>query len=293
MGGEALLRFFSPSSPASARSAPSAQRPISDHHDWQLRNNCDSQDFPYPSASQFESELFLILNSRGCATPLNPDDEPRPDFQYDFVTFDATLSQLYVPQFNLSSQDASPPGPELLEVRDAQQDQHSASVSRADSRASSSSSPASVRDSTPGSSAPTESISPGSSSALPSSPANDNRQVPQLPQQSGLRCPLCPNRAPFQLQSHLNRHAKTHSKPYACRVQPNCASRFAEQRDRNRHEARHGQQSQGTVQFFCPHNCERSLAGADGGFGVREDNAKRHIRSRHNGSTRAPIRIIT
>jgi hypothetical protein len=90
-----------------------------------------------------------------------------------------------------------------------------------------------------------------------------------------------------------SRHAKTHSKPYACRVQPNCASRFAEQRDRKRHEARHGLQSQSTVQFFCPHDCERSLTGAEGGFGVREDNAKRHIRSRHNGSTVPPIRIIT
>jgi hypothetical protein len=89
-----------------------------------------------------------------------------------------------------------------------------------------------------------------------------------------------------------SRHAKTHSKPYACRVQTNCASRFAEQRDRKRHEARHGQQSQGTVQFFCPHDCERSLTGAEGGFGVREDNAKRHVRSRHNGSTIPPIRII-
>lgn len=238
----------------------------------------------------------MILNSRGCTTPLNPDDEPRPDFHYDLASFDATLSQLYVPQFNLSSQDVSLPSPELLEVRDAQPDQHSASVSRADSGESSSSSPASARHSTPGSSAPTVSTSPGSSSALPSSPANDNRQVPQLPQlpqQSGHRCPLCPNRAPFQLQSHLKRHAKTHSKPYACRVQPNCASRFAEQRDRKRHEAGHGQQPQGTVQFFCPHDCERSLTGADGGFGVREDNAKRHIRSRHNGSTAPPIRITT
>jgi hypothetical protein len=169
----------------------------------QLRNNCDSQDLPYPSASHFEIELFLILNSRGCATPTNPDDEPRPDFHTDFVTFDATLSQLYVPPFNLSSRDVSPPSPELLEVRDAQKDQHSASISRVDSGDSSSSSPVSARDSTPGSSAPKDSTSPGSSSALTSSPPNDNRQVPQLPQRSGLWCSLCPNRSPFQLQSQL------------------------------------------------------------------------------------------
>jgi hypothetical protein len=145
----------------------------------------------------------LILNSRGCATPQYSDDEPRPDFHIDFVTFDATLSQLYVPQFNLSSRDIGPPGPELLELRNAQQDQHSASVTRVDSGDSSSTSPVYARDSTPGSNAPQESTSPSSPSALPSSPSNDNRQVPQLPHHSGFWCPLCPNRGPFQLQSHL------------------------------------------------------------------------------------------
>jgi hypothetical protein len=93
--------------------------------------------------------------------------------------------------------------------------------------------------------------------------------------------------------TQLSQHAKTHSKPYACRVQPNCGFRFAEQRDRQRHEAGHGLQAQGMVQYFCPHDCERSTAGTEGGFGVREDNAKRHIRSRHGGSATAPIRIIT
>jgi hypothetical protein len=93
--------------------------------------------------------------------------------------------------------------------------------------------------------------------------------------------------------TQFSRHAKTHSKPYACRVQPNCGFRFAEQRDRQRHEAGHGLQAQGMVQYFCPHDCERSPTGNEGGFGVREDNAKRHIRGRHGGSAMVPIRIIT
>ena len=89
-----------------------------------------------------------------------------------------------------------------------------------------------------------------------------------------------------------SRHAKTHSKPYHCRVQQTCGQRFAEKRDWSRHEAGHGVQARGIAHYFCPHDCERSTAGAEGGFGVREDNAKRHIRTRHDGSTMVPIRII-
>jgi len=76
-------------------------------------------------------------------------------------------------------------------------------------------------------------------------------------------------------------------------MQPNCGLRFAEQWDRQRHEAAHGIQAQGIAQFFCLHDCERGPTGAEGGFGLREDNAKRHIRIRDSGSTMAPVRIVT
>jgi len=98
---------------------------------------------------------------------------------------------------------------------------------------------------------------------------------------------------PHELTLFRSRHAKIHSRPYHCRVQQTCSQRFAEKRDRSRHEAAHGVQARGIPHYFCPYDCERSPSGTEGGFGVREDNAKRHIRTRHNGSMMAPVRIIT
>jgi hypothetical protein len=93
------------------------------------------------------------------------------------------------------------------------------------------------------------------------------------------------------------RHAKIHLpvKPYPCRVQPGCGSRFATNRDLERHEATatHRSRAQSVVHYFCPHDCERNTTGAEGGLGVRRDNAKRHIRDMHDGSTMEPIRITT
>jgi hypothetical protein len=221
------------------------------------------------------------------------------------------LSQLYIPQPTVCPQNVSRASLESLERKEILQRGHSLSIPRAYSADPSPSSLASTGESTPASSAPADSSSPDSYVAPPDSPIDDNGQAPQVSRQTMFWCTQCPNRAPFPLQSQLksvyrqphnlldvqtncaSRHAKTHSKPYACRMHPHCGIRFAEQRDRRRHEARQGVQAQSAVQYFCPHDCERSPLGADGGFGIREDNAKRHIRNRHGGSTMAPIRIIT
>ncbi|KAE9380810.1 hypothetical protein N431DRAFT_449561 [Stipitochalara longipes BDJ] len=274
---------------SSARSAPSAPRPISEHHDWQLRNNCDSQDLPFPPSSQFEYEFSLLLYSRGIT---DPENEPHLDSYHDLVTFDATVSQLYIPGSNLSSHPLSCSNPEPLHQEIPLHAQQSSSSSTGSPDYSISSLPSTgVR--SPSSRAPTELSSPDASVAPPSLPTSGSVQVPQAPRQALFRCTQCPSHAPFRLQSQLTRHTKTHTKPYSCRVQQTCGKRFAEKRDRLRHEAGHSLQVRGIAQYFCPHGCERSTTGAEGGFGVREDNAKRHIRTRHDGSTAAPIRIIT
>jgi hypothetical protein len=297
--------------PGSARSAPSAQRPISEHHDWQLRNNCGSQNFPSHPSSQFDTEFFLILNSRGSNTALGSKEDPRPHFYDDFVTFNATLSQLYVPQPSPSPQD---PSQEPLERKDKPlRGRHSASITRDNSTDPPNSSTFSTGESTNSLSTPGESFSlPRSSGPLQAHPPTTMAKLLHTlnkPCTSAPNVPAVPSFGfslnsrtytndpilPSKLQNPLtppSRHAKTHSKPYACRAHPNCVDRFAEQRDRQRHEAKHGQ-ARGIAHYFCPyHNCGRSSGGGEGGFGVREDNAKRHVRSRHGGSTMAPLRII-
>jgi hypothetical protein len=87
------------------------------------------------------------------------------------------------------------------------------------------------------------------------------------------------------------RHERTHTRPYQCRRMQGCNFRCAELRDRRRHEATHGMPAQGGPQFYCPHNCDWDVNGSEGGFGIREDNAKRHINKKHPGSTLLPIRI--
>ena len=149
----------------------------------------------------------MILNSRDSTTTLNPDDEPRPDSYDDFVTFDATLSQLYIPQPSLSPQEASGASLEPLEPKDIPlEEQQILAVSRANSTdpfGSSRSSFCSAGQSTPASSLPAGSSSPGSSAAAPSSPVNYNGQVPRSPRPALFSCTQCPNRAPFRLQSQL------------------------------------------------------------------------------------------
>jgi hypothetical protein len=88
------------------------------------------------------------------------------------------------------------------------------------------------------------------------------------------------------------RHERTHTRPYECRVAQECNFRGAEQRDRVRHEATHGIQPDGAPQYYCPHgDCDWHALGSAGGFGVRLDNAKRHITRQHADSIAAPIRI--
>jgi hypothetical protein len=59
-----------------------------------------------------------------------------------------------------------------------------------------------------------------------------------------------------------------------------------------RHETTHGIQPDGASQYYCPHDDrEWGALGLGGGFGVRLDNAKRHITKQHVGSTAVLIRI--
>lgn len=76
----------------------------------------------------------------------------------------------------------------------------------------------------------------------------------------------------FQKRYQLNRHKKTHTRPFKCEA-PNCPEAFAERRDLKRHiKARHISLVRPANLVKC-HRCDFTAK--------RADSVKRHVRSQH------------
>ncbi|PMD36381.1 hypothetical protein L207DRAFT_106579 [Hyaloscypha variabilis F] len=82
----------------------------------------------------------------------------------------------------------------------------------------------------------------------------------------------------FSHRHKLNRHKKYHLKPYRC-LEPFCSARgigFSLNKDLVRHQSQHTGQ-----RFYCPNrSCNYAVGGGENGFS-RQDNLKRHIKTRH------------
>lgn len=80
----------------------------------------------------------------------------------------------------------------------------------------------------------------------------------------------------FTHRHKLNRHKRSHFKPYRC-PDSLCSRAFSWRKDLNRHQATHiGRR------FYCQHqDCSCLTSSAEGGF-TRMDNLMRHIRNRHS-----------
>ncbi|KAE9371069.1 hypothetical protein N431DRAFT_376443 [Stipitochalara longipes BDJ] len=82
----------------------------------------------------------------------------------------------------------------------------------------------------------------------------------------------------FSHRHKLNRHKKYHLKPYRC-LDPLCSARgigFSLNKDLVRHQSQHSGR-----RFYCPiSGCNYAYGGGENGFS-RQDNLKRHIKTRH------------
>jgi len=88
-------------------------------------------------------------------------------------------------------------------------------------------------------------------------------------------------RRPPEPTSSLNKHLDSHTKPHLC-PETGCGHRAAKLRDMRRHILSHGI-SNGAIVFYCPaSNCQYNEGRTPL---LRADNARRHIRQIHSGST--------
>ncbi|PMD58520.1 ankyrin [Hyaloscypha bicolor E] len=85
-----------------------------------------------------------------------------------------------------------------------------------------------------------------------------------------IRCESCTES--FALRGQLNRHRKTHTKPYRC---DHCTAGFALRSDLNRHKAKHG--GRADTKFYC------AWPGCHFKGTWRRDNLLKHLRKPHGG----------
>ncbi|PVH81611.1 hypothetical protein DL98DRAFT_623639 [Cadophora sp. DSE1049] len=117
---------------------------------------------------------------------------------------------------------------------------------------------------------------------LQSPPEDENSpHGPDVPQ---LTCKYC--HRSFSKPHQLNRHLKSHERPFKCLL-PGCPSRgFQYRKDLTRHvQEQHPEQSQGSArEFFCPHKwCKYSQETGKKRF-ARADQLARHMKTHSKGS---------